>query len=93
MITNGGFTLITEALHLGKPVLSIPVRKHFKQFVNAYYLDKLGWGKFYEDVSKERLEGFISRLEDYRKALKSYKKENNDKILAEIDRLVNFYSR
>nr|WP_279383593.1 glycosyltransferase family protein [Methanobacterium formicicum] len=28
VIANGGFTLISEALYLGKPVLSVPVKKN-----------------------------------------------------------------
>lgn len=91
IITNAGFTLIGEAIHLGKPILSIPVKKHFEQFVNAYYLDKLGYGKFYQDIDKEKLGRFISNLDKHRKALKSYKRENNNKILAEVDRLLEFY--
>jgi uncharacterized protein (TIGR00661 family) len=44
VITNGGYTLIAEALHLGKPVLSAPLRHQGEQELNAAYLAELGLG-------------------------------------------------
>jgi uncharacterized protein (TIGR00661 family) len=37
-----GFSLVTEALHLGKPYLAVPVQHQFEQIFNAYWLDKMG---------------------------------------------------
>jgi uncharacterized protein (TIGR00661 family) len=39
VICNGGYTTIAEALHLGKHVLSIPLRHQGEQELNAAYLD------------------------------------------------------
>jgi uncharacterized protein (TIGR00661 family) len=44
VIANSGFSLICEALYLGKPYLAIPVRHQFEQVLNAYYVDKMGYG-------------------------------------------------
>jgi uncharacterized protein (TIGR00661 family) len=93
VITNGGFTLIGEALHLGKPVLSIPVKKQFEQILNAIYLQRLGYGEFHEDLNEDVIEGFLSRLGIYCKNLESYKKEDNSRILNEIEHLVERYSK
>jgi uncharacterized protein (TIGR00661 family) len=54
VITNGGFTLIGEALHLKKPILSIPIKHHFEQIVNAIYLKRLGYGEFYEKIYSKK---------------------------------------
>ena len=59
VITNGGSTLISEALFLKKPILSIPIKKQFEQIINAIYLKKLGYGMFVEDANKELIEKFI----------------------------------
>lgn len=88
IITNGGFTLIGEALYLNKPVLSIPVKKQFEQEINAYYLEKLGYGKCADRISAKIAEEFILNLGLYKKNLKKYKKEDNSKILNEIERLL-----
>tara|TARA_Y100000031_G_scaffold154977_1_gene204305 strand:+ start:717 stop:1715 length:999 start_codon:yes stop_codon:yes gene_type:complete len=58
VITNGGFTLISEALFLKKPILSIPIKKQFEQVVNAHYLDKLGYGMSVSKFTKERFDEF-----------------------------------
>ena len=43
VIANSGFSLVTEALHLGKPYLAVPVSHQFEQIFNAYWLQKSGY--------------------------------------------------
>ncbi len=45
VICNGGYTLMSEALYLGKPVLSLPLRHQGEQELNAAYLVALGLGR------------------------------------------------
>jgi uncharacterized protein (TIGR00661 family) len=42
IITGGGFETPAEALHLGKKLISIPIRGHYEQLCNAAALQKLG---------------------------------------------------
>lgn len=44
IITNAGHQLLSEALHLKKPVLSIPLEGQFEQRLNAEMLKKSGRG-------------------------------------------------
>lgn len=44
VICNGGYTTLSEAVCLGKPVLSIPIQQQGEQQLNAAYLDALGLG-------------------------------------------------
>ena len=44
VITGGGFSLLSEAVYLGKPMLSIPLRGQFEQLMNARYLEREGFG-------------------------------------------------
>jgi len=44
VICNGGHTLTSEALQLGKPVLAFPASLFYEQHVNAYYLERLKYG-------------------------------------------------
>jgi uncharacterized protein (TIGR00661 family) len=48
IITGGGFETPSEALYLGKKILSIPIRKHYEQECNAAALKKLGVPVLYE---------------------------------------------
>lgn len=62
VITNGGYTLISEALYLGKPIYSIPINNQFEQMINAYYLEKLGYGLYDLKSSMQRLMQFLDGL-------------------------------
>jgi uncharacterized protein (TIGR00661 family) len=88
IITNGGFTLISEAIYLKKPILSIPVKKQYEQIVNATYLEKLKYGEFHEDISKEIVENFIKRLPAYEKSLSKYKQDGNKLLFKAVDKIL-----
>ena len=45
VVSTAGFTLISEALHLGKPVLAVPNRGIYEQALNAAYLERQGRGR------------------------------------------------
>ena len=94
VITNGGFTLISEALYLHKPVLSVPVKKQFEQILNAIYLERLGYGKFHEDLEPEDVLKFLSRLDTYRDNIrKNFKHDRNLGITEELDELIKKYGQ
>lgn len=48
IITGGGFETPAEALHLGKKILSIPIRDHYEQECNSAALKQLGVPVVYE---------------------------------------------
>jgi uncharacterized protein (TIGR00661 family) len=88
VIANSGFSLISEALHLGKPYLAIPVAHQFEQIFNAHYLDKLGYGAFWEDLEKEKIESCLFYLDVYRQNLDRYPRQDNAALLAKLDSLI-----
>jgi uncharacterized protein (TIGR00661 family) len=88
VIANAGFSLISEALYLDKPYLAIPVKNQFEQTFNAYYVHKLGYGAWWEDVGKEQIESFLFNLPFYSDNLHSYPRANNGAILAKVDELI-----
>ena len=92
IITNGGFGLISEAIYLKKPILSIPIKKQFEQIFNALTITRLGYGEFYLDISKESITHFINSLPKYKKQLNKNKNNNNDKIIAKIEKLITTYT-
>ncbi len=93
VIANGGFTLMSESLYLGKPVYAIPVERQFEQTINAFYLEKLGYGEFHEQISKESFQEFLTKLQSYRKVIKSFKHDQNRKILSDLDETIVKYSK
>jgi uncharacterized protein (TIGR00661 family) len=90
VIATAGFTLISEALFLGKPYFAIPAKNQFEQTLNGYYLDKLGYGKYWdnEDVDKEKIEAFLYNIEHYKENLKQYIREDNSSLFGKIDEII-----
>lgn len=62
VICNGGYTLMSEALHLGKPILSVPLRRHGEQQLNARYLEVLGLGRRAKHPDANVFRDFLARL-------------------------------
>jgi uncharacterized protein (TIGR00661 family) len=88
IIANAGFSLISEALYLRKPYLAWPVKRQFEQVFNAYYIDKMGYGAYGDDLNKERVESFLFNLDGYRKNLATYPRQGNSALLAKVDELI-----
>jgi uncharacterized protein (TIGR00661 family) len=88
IVANAGFSLISEALYLGKPYLAWPVKKQFEQVFNAYYIGQTGYGAYWGDLNKERVESFLFNLESYREKLARYARADNSALLAKLDELI-----
>lgn len=55
VVTAAGFTLLSECIHLGKPVYSIPERGQYEQQCNAVALKKWGFGQTAKRLQPEPL--------------------------------------
>jgi uncharacterized protein (TIGR00661 family) len=67
VISTAGFTLISEALYLQKPMLLMPNGGIFEQTLNAIYLEREGLGEavMHRVPNAEDLRGFLDRRERY----------------------------
>ena len=92
IVANSGFSLVTEALHLGKPYLAVPVNHQFEQVFNAYWLEKSGYGAYWEELNKERVESFLYNVPHYRDALARYPRQGNGALLGKLDSLIAQYT-
>jgi len=61
VIANGGFTTLSEAIYLGKPVLSIPLRRQTEQELNAAYIEFLGLGMSSARIDPATVARFLDR--------------------------------
>lgn len=93
VVCNGGFTFITEAITLKKPIYSVPARGNFEQLLNGYYVQKLGFGEYHDKMSVNRLEKFLNRLPKYQEKLSKVKKTSNDGIIKELIYRIEKYSK
>jgi uncharacterized protein (TIGR00661 family) len=88
IIANAGFSLVSEALYLGKPYLAVPVAQQFEQIFNAYHLNQTGYGAWWRELNKERVESFLFNLPQYIENLRSYPRQDNTALLAKVDELI-----
>lgn len=85
VIASAGFTLIGEALHLGRPYLATPVRGQFEQVMNARYIEHLGYGLQDEDLDEFSIGAFIQGLDTFRQNLQAYPRADNSALFAALD--------
>ena len=93
VVCNGGFTFISEAITLKKPIYSVPAKGNFEQVLNGYYVQRLGYGEYHEVMSVNRLAKFLKKLPKYQKRLSTVKKYNNDGIIKELIYRIEKYSK
>jgi glycosyl transferase family 1 len=85
VVTGGGFSLLSEALYLRKPVLSIPLHNQFEQLMNARYLERDGYGMCAPGAGPRELTTFLARLPLYETALAGYEQDGNRVALETIE--------
>jgi uncharacterized protein (TIGR00661 family) len=90
VIANGGHTVLSEALYLGKPVFVFPIGNHYEQITNASFVEKLGYGSYSmgKSASSALLEGFQSRLDEYRAVVKSGDFFGNARLVRRLEELI-----
>jgi len=87
VMATAGFTLITEALHLNKPYLALPMIGQFEQEINAYFLSQLGYGVNLRAIRPEAVGDFLYRLPQLTQRLAAYSAQNNNAILERLTAL------
>ncbi len=88
VIINGGFTTLSEALYLEKPIFSIPIKRQFEQMVNGHYINKLQYGMAVKDITQENFATFLEKKELYRKNIKKLKWDGNRELFEKLDALL-----
>lgn len=85
VLSGGSFTLMSECVHLGRPMLAVPVRKQFEQVLNARWLERLGFGMAAEEITPGVLGDFLARLPELERGLAGYRRDGNRELFDELD--------
>jgi uncharacterized protein (TIGR00661 family) len=88
VIAGGGFSLLSEAVSLHVPVLSVPVEQQYEQELNARYLEHLGYGDFATSLDADVITRFLSRIDEYSSALEAYPRHDNEMLFGCVDELI-----
>ncbi|MFZ5448729.1 MAG: glycosyltransferase family protein [Thermodesulfobacteriota bacterium] len=90
VVCGGSHTLISEALYYGKPVISFPIKNQIEQFLNAHYVEKLGYGRCFTGFSPraEIIPAFEDRLDHYRANIRAGDFCGNQEIFRLVDQFI-----
>ncbi len=88
VIQGGSHTLMSEALYLGKPVLSIPLEAMVEQRFNALYLERQGYGiqTAMAALGPDLLADFESRLDKFREKIAAENFLGNEIVFNLVDK-------
>jgi len=90
VIAGGGFTLMGEAVFLGKPMLAVPLAGQFEQMLNARYLEREGFGMWAADLDDAAvIPRFLERTPECARKLATYKQDGNTEILDAVDEFLH----
>jgi uncharacterized protein (TIGR00661 family) len=93
LIAGGGFTLMSEAVHLGVPMLTVPPERYSEQRLNGRYLAELGYGMFADRLNARKVEKFLTRTSEFEDALKDYPAQDNRYLFQCIEELLDHIQR
>jgi UDP:flavonoid glycosyltransferase YjiC (YdhE family) len=85
VVAGGGFSLLSEAVYLGKPILSVPLRGQFEQTMNARYTERLGYGVCAPTPTPEIVRDFVRRIPEFERTLAGYQQSGNSIALRAIE--------
>jgi uncharacterized protein (TIGR00661 family) len=89
VISGGSFTLMSEAVYLHRPMLSVPVKKQFEQILNGRYLERAGFGLTADEVTAERVGELLERAPEFERHLAAYVQDGNATALATLDQVLD----
>ena len=87
VIQGGSHTLMSEALYLGKPILTLPLMSMVEQRFNALYAERLGYGRVADmlHLSPDLLHEFEGKLDTYRSNISRGTFLGNDLVFGLVD--------
>jgi uncharacterized protein (TIGR00661 family) len=87
-VAGGGFSLLSEAVSLQVPLLSIPVEQQYEQELNARYLAHMNYGAWARSLSIDVMTDFLEKVDTYSEALTKYDRRDNSMLFACVDELI-----
>jgi uncharacterized protein (TIGR00661 family) len=90
VVCGGSHTLASEALFYGKPLITFPIQNAFEQYLNALYLERLGYGRSFTGFHPrpEIIPAFEASLDHYRGNIRTGRFCGNEGIYALVDRFI-----
>jgi uncharacterized protein (TIGR00661 family) len=93
VIAGGGFSLMSEAVSLGVPTLSVPIAGQFEQELNARYLERLGYGSWARTLDSESILRFLEKTDELARSLSRYPRQDNRMLFDCLDEIIGRVAR
>jgi uncharacterized protein (TIGR00661 family) len=93
VISNGGLSLIGEAIYLGKPIYSVPVQHQFEQLMNARYLEELGYGLGATSIDSDVVRMFLAENAKYASRVAKHTQNGNELLFRTVDDVLSGFAR
>jgi uncharacterized protein (TIGR00661 family) len=93
VVSNGGLSLVGEALYLGKPIYSVPVQHQFEQLMNARYLEELGYGLAADSIDHDVLRLFLHENARYAARVGAHTQDGNAVLFSTVDRVLAGFAK
>jgi uncharacterized protein (TIGR00661 family) len=93
VVTNGGLSLLGEAVYLGKPIFSVPVGNQYEQTLNARCLEELGYGLAAERIEADLLRLFLREAPKYASRVAKHRQDGNREMFDVVDSVLERFSR
>lgn len=84
VVAGGGFSLMSEAVHLQVPYFSVPLEGQYEQVLNARYLAMLGYGRFARSFERDVLAAFLDEVPERT----AYVPRDNEELFSALDDLL-----
>lgn len=90
VVQGGGHTLMTESLHLGKAIFTLPLEAMIEQRLNALYVEQLGYGMqaSMREFSPALLKSFEANIAQYTKNIGKGHFCGNDTVFSLVDNFI-----
>ncbi len=91
VVGSAGQTMISEALFYGKPLIVFPIKQAFEQFLNAFYVEKLGYGRYYNGFGRNQDEilSFEGQLDEFRRNISQASFCGNQEVFSLVRRFID----
>lgn len=83
-LAGGGFSLMSECVHLGVPLYAVPIEGQYEQELNARYLTALGYGAWSPDFDRDAIAAWLAAVAP----TTPYVQEPAEVLFARVDELL-----
>ncbi len=91
VLCTAGFTLTSESIYLGKPLMVVPNRGIFEQTLNALFLEREGLGRAVigRRISPSEVRSFLAEVDAFQSHVRGRRVSGNSEALTCIESVLN----